>query len=98
MSLFRRLSNLFSRSKVDQEIEAELRTHIQMRIDDNLAAGMSPEQARRNALLRFGNPTTLKEQSHAADVALNMESAWRDVSCTPCEGSWNRLALRSWLF
>ena len=79
MSLFRRLSNLFSRSKVDQEIEAELRTHIQMRIDDNLAAGMSPEQARRNALLRFGNPTTLKEQSHAADVALNMESAWRDV-------------------
>ncbi len=63
MSLFRRITNLFSRSRVDQEIEAELRTHIEMRIEDNLAAGMSPEKARRDALLRFGNPTTGKEQT-----------------------------------
>jgi predicted permease len=79
MSLFRRISNLFSRSKVDQEIEAELRTHIEMRMEDNLAAGMSPERARRDALLRFGNPTTMKEQSHAVHAALSLESAWRDV-------------------
>ena len=60
MSLYRRISNLFSRSLLDIEIDAELRTHLEMRIEDNRAAGMSPEAARRDALLRFGNPTVLK--------------------------------------
>jgi hypothetical protein len=58
MSLIRRISNLFFRSKVDLEVEAELKSHIGMRIEDNIAAGMSPEDARRDALLRFGNSTS----------------------------------------
>jgi hypothetical protein len=56
MSLFRRISNLFSRARVDREIEAELKSHIQMRIEGSIAEGMSPAEARRDALLRFGNP------------------------------------------
>ena len=47
MSLFRRISNLFSRSSVDREIDAELRSHIEMRVEDNLAIGMTPAEARR---------------------------------------------------
>ena len=46
MSLFRRISNLFARSKVQQEIDAELKSHIEMRMEDNIASGMSPEEAR----------------------------------------------------
>ncbi len=38
MSIFRRIANLFHRSKLDQEVEAELRSHIEMRTADNLAA------------------------------------------------------------
>lgn len=53
MSIFRRISNLFSRSALGQEIETELKSHIEMRIDDNIALGMSPENARRDALVRF---------------------------------------------
>jgi putative ABC transport system permease protein len=79
MSLLRRISNLFSRSKVDREIEAELRAHIDMRIADNIDEGMSPEAARRDALLRFGNPTVLREQTTAADAALFLESFWADI-------------------
>src|SRR5580698_10454706 len=79
MSLLRRISNLFSRSRVDREIEAELRAHIDMRIADNIDEGMSPETARRDALLRFGNPTVLKEQTTAADAALFLESFWADI-------------------
>jgi len=79
MSLIRRISNRFFISKADREIEAELKSHMEMRIEDNLAAGMLPEAARKDAMLRFGNPTTVKEQSHAADAALNPESAWRDL-------------------
>lgn len=79
MSLFRRISNLFSRSKVEQEIDDELRSHIEMRIEDSMAGGMSPEEARRDALLRFGNATVTKEQVAAVDTAYALDSFGRDV-------------------
>jgi hypothetical protein len=41
MSLLRRIANLFTRTAVEREIEAELQAHIAMRTADNLAAGMS---------------------------------------------------------
>ncbi len=79
MSLFRRISNLFFRSKVDCEIEAELKSHIEMRIEDNLASGISPDEARRDALLRFGNPTVTKERVTAVDSTLTLESIVMDL-------------------
>ena len=57
MAIIRRIGNLFRRRQVDREIAAELEAHIALRTDDNIAHGMSPEEARRDALLRFGNPT-----------------------------------------
>jgi hypothetical protein len=59
MSIFRRMSNLFSRASLDREIEAELKSHIDLRIEYNIALGMSPQDARRDALLRFGSPTPI---------------------------------------
>ncbi len=79
MSIFRRISNLFSRSSLDREIESELQSHIEMRIDDNLAHGMSPEHARRDALVRFGNPAATKEHVVFADVAVALGSVWDDT-------------------
>jgi predicted permease len=79
MSLVRRISNLFARSKVGQEIDAELKSHIAMRIEDNIAAGMTQEEAQRDAVVRFGNPTVLKERVTAADAALVLDSIRRDV-------------------
>jgi predicted permease len=79
MSIFSRISNLFSRSSLDREIESELQSHIGMRIDDNLAHGMSPEHARRDALERFGNPTVTKEHVVFADAAVVLGSIWDDI-------------------
>ena len=79
MTIFRRLANLFRRSQVDREIDDELQAHIALRIDDNLAAGMSPAEARRDALLRFGNRTTTKERVTAADASLTVESLARNL-------------------
>jgi MacB-like periplasmic core domain len=73
MSLFRRISNVFSRSNLEQELNAEIKSHLEMRIEDNIAAGMSPNEARRNALLRFGNPTVVRERATGEDVALMLE-------------------------
>jgi len=79
MAFFRRITNLFSRSRVEQEIDAELKSHLEMRIEDNIAAGMSLAAARRDALLRFGNPTVMKEKVAGADAALGLASMWGDI-------------------
>jgi putative ABC transport system permease protein len=79
MSIFRRISNLFSRSKLDREIQDELRSHLDMRTAENIAAGMTPEQAHRDALLRFGNPALMKERIVAEDAAVTLESLFADV-------------------
>ncbi|HEY2472568.1 MAG TPA: ABC transporter permease [Terracidiphilus sp.] len=79
MAAFRRFANLFRRSRVDREIADELQSHIELRVDSNLAAGMSPGEARRDALLRFGNPTSTRERVASADAALRLASVWADV-------------------
>jgi hypothetical protein len=79
MSLFHRITNLFSRGKLEQEIQDEIRSHIDMRTTQNIAAGMSPEEAHRDALLRFGNPTLMKERMVAQDAALTLENLGADV-------------------
>ena len=79
MSMSSRIRNLFHRSHVDGAIDLEVQSHLQMRIDDNVAAGMSAADARRDALLRFGNPTVTKEHVASADMALRLESVWFDV-------------------
>jgi predicted permease len=79
MSLVHRILNLFSRSKVDREIEAELKSHVEMRTEDNVASGMPSDVARRDALLRFGNPTVTKEQVIAVDAALTLQSIGMDL-------------------
>ena len=79
MSIVGRFANLFRRSKLNEEIEAELRSHIEMRTTDNIAAGMSPEEARRDAVLRFGNRGAMKERVIAADAQMLFDALWRDV-------------------
>lgn len=79
MSLVHRIANLFRRSDLQSEIDDELQAHVAMRIDDNLAKGMPPEEARRDAMVRFGNRTATREQVTAADAALRLDGVVRDV-------------------
>jgi predicted permease len=79
VSVFRRLVNTFSRSKLRQEIDAEIEAHVEMRIADNLAAGMSPEEARRDARIRFGSQVVMRERVTAADAATALDAVWRDL-------------------
>ena len=79
MAVFRRFANLFRRSEVDHDIEAELQAHIDLRVEANVAAGMSPDEARRDALVRFGNPTTTRERVAASDAPLSLADLGRDL-------------------
>jgi hypothetical protein len=73
MSLYRRILNLFARANLEREIQDELRAHLDMRTEANIAAGLYPEDARRDALIRFGNPNATREQVMGADAALTLE-------------------------
>ena len=79
MSVLNRIANLFTRSKLQREIDRELASHIELRIEDNIAAGMSRKQARRDALLRFGNRSVMHERTTEADAALYFEGLWADM-------------------
>ncbi|HEY1984879.1 MAG TPA: ABC transporter permease [Terracidiphilus sp.] len=79
MSIFRRVTNLFFRSRMQREIDAELNAHMAMRVEDNLRSGMSADEAQRDALLRFGNRTAIRERVTGEDAALAMENIGRDI-------------------
>ncbi|HJR60306.1 MAG TPA: ADOP family duplicated permease [Vicinamibacterales bacterium] len=46
----------------ERELAAEIESHLQLHIDDNVRAGMSPEDARRAALLKFGPVEATKDE------------------------------------
>lgn len=57
-----RLSGLFSREKRDRELARELESHIEMHTEDNLRAGLSPQEARRQAIIKLGGVEPTKER------------------------------------
>jgi predicted permease len=79
MAAYHRIANLFRRARLNREISAELQAHIDLRTDDNIARGMAPAEARREALLLFGNPTATRERVAAADAHLTLENLLRDL-------------------
>ena len=79
MGIFRRIWALGKLGSVRTENERELQEHMEMRIDANLAKGMSPDEAAREARLRFGNPVVVRERIDAEDVAFGLDSLFRDT-------------------
>lgn len=75
---FRRAVSLFRRSRQESELREEIQQHLEMKIDDNVAAGMSPADARAAALREFGNPLLLREES-SDQWTLPLESLWHDI-------------------
>ena len=56
----------FLNNEADVELDEELRFHLERQIEENLANGMSPEVARRSAMLEFGSVTQVTEQCYEA--------------------------------
>ncbi len=63
LQLWRRLLSLLRRGRYEREMEEEMRFHLEMQIELNLASGMAAEEARYAARRQFGNQTWLKEAS-----------------------------------
>ncbi|MBS1813065.1 MAG: ABC transporter permease, partial [Acidobacteria bacterium] len=56
-----RLFGLFHRQQREREFAEELESHLAFHIEDNLRAGMSPIEARRQALIKLGGVTLTQE-------------------------------------
>ncbi len=57
-----RLRSLFRRRAADSELDSELDFHLEQEVASNISAGLSPTEARRAALLKFGGLEQLKEE------------------------------------
>ena len=62
---FIRLSNFAGGRRADQRLREELAEHVAFQTDENLRAGMSPAEARRQAVLKLGAAEAIREDHHA---------------------------------
>ena len=65
-SLPLRLRSFFHPHQVDQELKEEIREHLEQQIKENVATGMSPEQARYSAVRTLGGITQIEQQCRDA--------------------------------
>ncbi len=63
--LWMRLQAFFHRDRFTQKLSDEIRFHLDEQMEENIAAGMSPDEARHAAERRFGNSTLVKEETRA---------------------------------
>jgi len=63
---FNRVRSFFRKDPLDRELNDEMASHLEMATEENIRRGMSPEEARREALLRFGGIQQSREQHREA--------------------------------
>ncbi|HEY7183291.1 MAG TPA: ABC transporter permease [Blastocatellia bacterium] len=73
------LFGLFNRKRREQEFAEELESHLAMHIEDNLRAGMSPEEARRVALVKLGGVTQVQELHREQRGLPMLETLFQDL-------------------
>ncbi|HEY6972122.1 MAG TPA: ABC transporter permease [Candidatus Angelobacter sp.] len=74
-----RILMLFHRCSENARLENELQFHLEQQVAENIARGMSLDEARFAALRRFGNPTLLREKTRSTWSWNWMEKVWRDL-------------------
>jgi putative ABC transport system permease protein len=78
-SLLARIRALFSRTRLRDESDEEVRFHIEMEIEHHRARGLSPADARRAAHIAFGGVQRFREETRAARGGILIDSISRDI-------------------
>jgi predicted permease len=76
---FLRLGGMFVKPRHEQEITDEFESHLEMHIKDNVRAGMSPEEARRQALIKLGGLDQVKETYRDRRSLPMLETLFQDI-------------------
>ncbi len=88
-----RLRGLFRKEQFDRELDEELASHLEMHIADNVRAGMTADEARRDALMKLGGVAQTKEtvrdhrgwpllESLARDLRFSARLLWKNPTFT----------------
>ncbi|HEY6401539.1 MAG TPA: permease prefix domain 1-containing protein, partial [Blastocatellia bacterium] len=76
---FHRLRGVIFKRRFELDLEEEIRSHLEMQIEENVRQGMTPEEARQAALRKFGGVGHVKEvyRDHLSWPAV--ETAFQDL-------------------
>jgi predicted permease len=77
-----RVLALFKRRAIESELELEMSAHLDLAIDENLRAGMSPDEARRRAMISFGGVQQAKEKQYASGGIPQLDIFMQDLRYT----------------
>src|ERR1700729_3504850 len=73
------ISRFMHRRRKDQDLAEEIESHLAHEQDQNAARGLPPEEASRQARLRFGNPCATRERVWRYRSFPWLEDGWRDM-------------------
>src|SRR6266536_5373979 len=76
---FKRLLNFTTNRRGDKRLREEIESHIATQTDENIRAGMGPEEARRHARLKFGAIEVVREDYHAEEGLPLFEDLLLDI-------------------
>jgi predicted permease len=76
---FARLANFATRRRNDERLREEIEGHIALQTEENIRAGLSAAEARRQAILKFGGVEAVKEEYRAERGLLFIETFAQDV-------------------
>src|SRR5262245_22568341 len=79
LQLWRWALSLLRRGRYEREMEEEMRFHLEMQMEQNLASGMAAEEAHYAARRQFGNQTWLKEVSREMWSLNSIETLIQDL-------------------
>jgi putative ABC transport system permease protein len=71
--------NLFHKDRVDQEFTEEVQAYLDMLTEVKISQGLTPQEARRNALVELGGVAQVQEKVREIRMGQFIETAWRDV-------------------
>lgn len=77
-----RLKGVFSRDARERELADEIESHLQLHIDDNVRSGMSPQEAKRVAVMKLGGVDATKEAYRDRSSIPFLENTIQDLRFT----------------
>lgn len=72
-------SRFFQRKQCDEQLADELQAYLEIGIDEYIARGMTPEQARAAARRKLGNQTAIREEVYRMNSFTFLETVWQDI-------------------
>jgi len=74
-----RLAGLFRKQEREREFVVEMESHLQMHIEENLRGGLTPQEARRQALIKLGGIEQARESHREQRGMPRLEAVWQDA-------------------